>query len=80
VTGAPTTLFGVFVVLKTLFALSGALPQWEPVAAPSGLSRVMNRLVPERHGMSFEEQWDDDREREAQRRDRNDQSWTVERR
>ena len=75
--GAPTALFGAFVVLKTLFALSGALPQWEPVAAPRGLSRVMNHLVPVRRGLTFEQQWDDDRAREAERRDRNDQSWTV---
>ena len=74
-TGAPTALFGAFVVLKTLFALSSALPQWEPVAAPERLSRVMNRLARDRPGLSFAEQWDKDRAEEAQRRDRNEQPW-----
>ncbi|HET7739269.1 MAG TPA: DUF6498-containing protein [Mycobacterium sp.] len=74
-TGAPTALFGAFVVLKTLFSLSSALPQWEPVSAPERLSRVMNRLARGRPGLSFAEQWDKDRAEEAQRRDRNEQPW-----
>ena len=31
-----SALFGVFVVLKTLYALSMALPQWESATAPNG--------------------------------------------
>ena len=50
VSGASTALFGAFVVLKSLFALGGALPQWEPTQAPEGLSRVLNRLACRRAG------------------------------
>ena len=63
-TDAPTALFGTFVVLKTLFALSSGLPQWEPVAAPQWLSRV----IPE-------DEWAKDRADEAARRDGNEQPW-----
>jgi hypothetical protein len=79
-TGAPTALFGALVALKTLFALSGALPRWEPGAAPKGLSRVMNRIVGERAGVSFEGEWDRDRAAEAERRARNEQGWLAVRR
>lgn len=80
VTGAPTAIFGVFVVLKTLHALSTALPQWEPITAPSWLSRVMNRLPTAQPGRSFEDQWDSDRADESQRRNRNEQPWVGARR
>ena len=75
VTDAPTALFGTFVVLKTLFALSTALPQWEPVVAPHWLSRVMNRVPNVHPGERFEDQWAEDRADEAARRDRNEQPW-----
>lgn len=74
-TGASTALFGTFVVLKSLFALGGALPQWQPVEAPKGLSRVLNRLAPAGRGVSFEQQWDRDRAEEAARREKNEQPW-----
>jgi hypothetical protein len=79
-TGAPTALFGAFVVLKTLYALSGALPQWEPVAPPTWLSRAMDRVPGARKGLSFEEQWARDRTEESERREMNDQPWVDRRR
>ncbi|WP_163887304.1 DUF6498-containing protein [Mycolicibacterium hippocampi] len=75
VTDAPGALFGTFVVLKSLFMLSGALPQWEPVAAPRWLSGVMNRVPGVRPGKTFDELWAQDRADEAARRDRNEQAW-----
>ena len=68
-----SALFGVFVVLKTLYALSMALPQWEPAAAPKWLSRLMNRLPNVHPGQRFEDMWAKDRADEAERRERNDQ-------
>jgi len=75
-TGASSALFGVFVVLKTLYALSVALPQWEPAAPPVWLSRVMNRLPNVHPGEKFEDHWAKDREDEAKRREGNEQPWT----
>jgi hypothetical protein len=75
-----SALFGVFVVLKTLYALSMALPQWEPAAAPNWLSRVMNRLPNVRPGQRFEDVWAKDRSEETERRERNEQPWTGARR
>jgi hypothetical protein len=80
ITGAPSALFGVFVVLKTLYALSTALPQWEPARPPKRLSRILNRLPNVRPGQRFEDQWAQDRAAEAERRDRNEQRWTGARR
>jgi uncharacterized protein DUF6498 len=74
-TGAPDALFGVFVVLKTLFSLSMVLPQWEPAAPPNWLSRVMNRVPNVHPGRRFEEMWAEDRADESARRDRNEQPW-----
>jgi hypothetical protein len=71
-----SALFGVFVVLKTLYALSTALPQWEPATAPTWLSRVMNRLPNVHPGERFEDSWAKDRADEAGRRERNDEHWT----
>lgn len=78
VTGAPGALFGVFVALKSLFALSAALPQWEPVAPPKWLGRVMNRVPHE--GRRFEDVWVKDRADESERRARNEQPWVGARR
>jgi hypothetical protein len=75
-----SALFGVFVVLKTLYALSMALPQWEPAAAPNWLSRVMNRLPNVRPGQRFEDVWAKDRSEETERLERNEQPWTGARR
>jgi hypothetical protein len=72
--------FGVFVVLKTLNALSIALPHWEPARAPDWLSRVMNRLPNMHPPERFEDAWAKDRADEAERRDRNEQPWTDARR
>jgi hypothetical protein len=71
-----SALFGIFVVLKTLYALSTALPQWEPATAPTWLSRVMNRLPNVHPGERFEDMWAKDRADEAERRERNEQQWT----
>jgi hypothetical protein len=68
-----SALFGVFVVLKTLYALSTALPQWDPATAPDWLSRVMNRLPNVHPGQRFEDMWAKDRADEAERRERNEQ-------
>ncbi|HEX2213733.1 MAG TPA: DUF6498-containing protein [Mycobacterium sp.] len=75
-TGAPSALFGVFVVLKTLFALGSVLPQWEPATAPRWLSRVMNRLPNVHPGERFEDYWAKDRAEEAERRNRNEEPWS----
>ena len=37
-TDAPSALFGVFVVLKTMYSLSLVLPQWEPATPPVWLA------------------------------------------
>jgi hypothetical protein len=71
-----SALFGVFVVLKTLYALSMALPQWEPATAPSWLNRMMNRLPNVHAGQRFEDAWAQDRASEVERRERNDQPST----
>ena len=70
-----SALFGVFVVLKTLYALSMALPQWDPATAPNWLSRVMNRLPNVHPGQRFEDTWAKDRADEVERRERNEQPW-----
>jgi hypothetical protein len=75
-----SALFGVFVVLKTLYALSTALPQWEPATPPQWLSRAMNRLPNVRPGERFEDSWAKDRADEAERREKNEQHWTDARR
>jgi hypothetical protein len=75
-----SALFGVFVVLKTLYALSMALPQWEPATAPNWLSRVMNRLPNVHQGERFEDMWATERADEVERRDGNEQPWTGARR
>jgi cytochrome b561 len=80
ISGAPSTLFGVFVVFKTLYALSTAVPQREPAGPPKRLSRLMNRLPKVRLGQGFEEQWLKDQAAEAQRRDRNEDPWAGTRR
>jgi hypothetical protein len=72
-----SALFGVFVVLKTLNALSTTLPQWEPKKAPTWLSRAMNRLPNVRPGERFEDQWTKDRADEAERRRSNEQPWAA---
>lgn len=74
-TDAPDALFGVFVVLRTLAALSAVLPQWEPAAAPEWLSRIMNRVPNVHPGKRFEEFWTEDRAQEIARRERNDKPW-----
>jgi len=76
ITGASTTLFGIFVVLKTMYSLSLLLPQWEPTTPPAWLSRVLNRLPNVHPGESFEDSWAKDRVEEAERRERNEQPWT----
>ncbi|MGH3725962.1 MAG: DUF6498-containing protein [Mycobacterium sp.] len=79
-TDAPSAFFGVFVVLKTMYSLSTALPQWEPETPPRWLNRVMNRIPSARPGLTFEEQWAKDRTDEAERRERNEQPWAGARR
>jgi hypothetical protein len=80
VTGAPDALFGIFVALKSLFALSAALPQWEPAVAPKWLSHAMNRVPTAQRGRRFEESWAEDHADEVERRAENERPWTVTRR
>jgi uncharacterized protein DUF6498 len=75
VTGASAAFFGVFVTLKSLFAISTALPQWQPVTPPAWLSRVMNRVPNGRAGGRFEDAWAQEREDEEERRARNERPW-----
>lgn len=76
VTGASSALFGVFVTLKSLAALSFALPQWDPTRPPKWLSRLMNRVPNVHPGQRFEDYWIKDRTEEHARRERNEQPWT----
>ena len=80
VTGAPEALFGIFVVLKSLFAVSTALPQWEPAVAPKWLGRVMNRVPTGQRGRRFEDSWAEDHADEVERRAENERPWTATRR
>lgn len=70
-----SALFGVFVVLKNLYGLSTALPQWEPTTAPTWLSRVLNRLPHAKPGERFEDAWVKDLADEAERRGENERPW-----
>lgn len=74
-TDSPTAFFAVFIVLKSLAALSTVVPQWEPETAPRGLSNVMNRLPNVHPGERFEDVWAKDRAAERDRRRRNEQPW-----
>lgn len=76
-TGAPSALFGVFIVLKTLYAIGSVLPQREPATAPRWLSGVMNRLPNLHPGQRFEDYWAKDHADEAQRRQRKEQPCPV---
>jgi|UPI000306FA34 hypothetical protein len=76
-TDAPGTLFGVFVVLKTLASLSTVVPQWEPERPPRWLSSLMNRMPNVHPGERFEDFWVQDQERERQRQRRNEQPWRA---
>lgn len=76
-TDAPGTLFGVFVVLKTLAALSSVVPQWEPARPPRWLSDLMNRLPNVHPGERFEDFWVQDQARERDRQRRNEQPWRT---
>jgi uncharacterized protein DUF6498 len=80
VTGATSSLFGIFVVFKTLYALSIALPQRAAMQSPEWLRRLLNRLPRVDFGQEFEEQWLKDQAAEAERRDRNEQPWAGARR
>ncbi|ULE32677.1 DUF6498-containing protein [Mycobacterium sp. IDR2000157661] len=75
VTGAPSALFGVFVALKTLYAVGSMLPQYDPVTAPRWLSGLMNRLPNAHPGERFEDYWVAERAEEAERRVRNEEPW-----
>lgn len=74
-TDAPSTLFGVFVVLKSLAALSAVIPQWEPDRPPRWLSSLMDRMPNVHPGERFEDFWVQDQARERERQRRNEQPW-----
>lgn len=75
-TDAPDSFFGVFVVLKTMAALSSAFPQWEPATPPRWLSRLMNRMPNVHPGEKFEDFWAKDQADETARRERNERLWS----
>lgn len=75
VTGVPNSFFGVFVVLKSMAALSAVLPQWEPATPPAWFAALMNRLPNVHPGKRFEEFWAEDRADETERRERNEEPW-----
>lgn len=77
ITDAPAAIFGVFVVLKTVYAVSVALPQWEPATPPHWLSRVANRLPNAYAGERFEDVWAKDRADDAKRREQNEEPWPA---
>ncbi|MGV0626284.1 DUF6498-containing protein [Mycolicibacter minnesotensis] len=74
-TDAPSTLFGVFVVLKSLAALSAVVPQWEPERPPRWLSSLLNRMPNVHPSERFEDFWVQDQERERDRQRRNERPW-----
>lgn len=76
VTDAPASFFGVFVVLKTMAALSTALPQWQPTHPPAWLSAALNRIPSATPGKRFEEAWADELTEERQRLAANELPWT----
>ncbi|TFV60702.1 hypothetical protein E4P42_04265 [Mycobacterium sp. PS03-16] len=77
VTGAPSTFFGVFVALRTLYSLSIVVPQWDPATPPAWFSRIMNRIPNAHPGERFEEYWARDRDAEAARRRHNEEPWRT---
>jgi hypothetical protein len=76
ITDAPSAFFGVFVVLKSLAALSLALPQWDPEQPPRWFSRVMNRVPNVHPGKRFEDFWAESRAASEDRRAANERPWT----
>jgi hypothetical protein len=76
-TDAPSTLFGVFVVLKTIASLSAVVPQWEPDRPPRWLSTLMDRMPNVHPGERFEDFWVQDQARERDRQHRNEQPWRT---
>lgn len=76
-TDAPSALFTVFVVLKTMAALSTVIPQWEPERPPRMLTNLMNRMPNVHPGESFEDFWAKDKANERQRQRRNEQPWQT---
>jgi hypothetical protein len=74
-----SALFGVFVVLKTMYALSTVVPQYEPATAPRWLSNLMNRVPGKTPSGRFEDYWGKETGDEAKRRDRNEEPWEVRR-
>ncbi|PRC45239.1 hypothetical protein C6A85_96160 [Mycobacterium sp. ITM-2017-0098] len=79
ITGASSALFGVFVVLKSVAALSFVVPQWEPTKPPERMSRLLNRVPNMRPGERFEDFWVKDRADERARRERNERPWVPQR-
>jgi len=76
-TNTPSAFFAVFVVLKSLAALSTVIPQWEPEKPPRRLSKLMNRLPNVHPGERFEDFWVKDQANERERQRRNEQPWKA---
>ena len=75
VTDAPNAFFGVFVVLKTMAALSTLLPQWQPAKPPRWMSRAMDKGPSVRPGKGFDDFWDEEQTGERQRLETNERPW-----
>lgn len=60
-TGANRNFFGVFIFLKTLLSCGSVLPQWQPEAPPSWLSKLMDRLKDSKNkklkNLTFAQYW-----------------------
>ncbi len=76
-TDTPSSLFGVFVVLKTMATLSTALPQWQPAEPPKWLSGLLNRVPSTQPGKRFEDHWTQEQVEERQRQQANERPWIV---
>lgn len=75
VTDTPNSFFGVFVVLKTMAALSTALPQWQPATLPRWMSRLLDKVPGAHRGENFDEFWEAEQLAERQRLDANERPW-----
>ena len=80
VTGAPHALFGVFVVLKSSFAVLAAWPRPAMTTDAGAPGRVFGRLFGEPRARRFDAAWVTDQARETARREANERPWAPARR
>ena len=75
VTGAPHALFGVFVVLKSSFAVLATWPRPATTTDAGAPGRVFGRLIGEPRARRFDAAWVTDQARETARREANERPW-----